>query len=432
MSAHSGPKIATTDLSFAIDPANKQSSMRNKQSSNILVDPHTWTTGTGGFTGYGSNGSASEQLRVVVNDDPWGNSSIVWRTTPDSTSGADGGWNTSSYAIDRNFTYRYSVWVRRHTAGTGGTFYLGMNPSPIRNDNNAVQSNPYFSTPSQSSLTLNQWYLVVAHCFYEGYSGGRHVDSGWYENGTKITDKSYGNVGSQDVRWNSSTTAALHRTYHYYTTNTASGLEFAFPRIDKCDGSEPSVQKLMQFGESTINSIAKPNINTAITATMGFNYSNGGSYVFDGTPNWVDITGISITGDRAVSFWCNPAEVTTDWRSVIDAESGRYIIGTISNKFQLYSVNAWRGGPDATLNQWQYIVFSTTGNVTSWYKNGKFVGSYTGTIPAIGGNVIIGARYAKETAYLNAKLSRFSIHDKALTAKEIRRNFISMKRRFGL
>jgi hypothetical protein len=133
-----------------------------------------------------------------------------------------------------------------------------------------------------------------------------------------------------------------------------------------------------------------------------------------------------------VSFWCNPAEVTTNWRSVIDAESGRYIIGTISNKFQLYSVNAWRGGPDATLNQWQYIVFSTSGNVTSWYKNGKFIGSYTGTIPAIGGNVIIGARYAKETAYLNAKLSRFSIHDRALTAKEIRRNFISMKRRFDL
>jgi hypothetical protein len=432
MSVYSGPSVSTQSLEYTLDAANRKSATRGTQTSNILVDPNTWTTGTGGFTGYGTNGSASEQLRAVVADDPWGSQSVIWRTVPDDVSGADGGWNTSSYAIDRTFMYRYSVWVRRHTAGTGGTFYMGMNPAPIRNDNGLVQSNPYFSFPSQGSLALNQWYLVVAHVFPEGYQGGRHPDSGWYQNGQKISDPSLGNVGAQDVRWNAGTTSALHRVYHYYTTNTSSGLEFAFPRLDKCDGSEPRIQDMITRGESQWVNLVNKNIKAKVANNVAFDFSNGGSYRFDGSAKWVDLTGINISGDRTVSFWVYPREVTTNWRSVVDSQSGRYIIGTISNLFQIYTVNNWRGGPTATLNTWQHITFATQGNLTKWYKNGVYVGSYTGTVPAIAGTTIIGARFAKETAYLNADLSKFTIYSRALNDVEIRQNFNALKGRYGL
>lgn len=423
------PKIVTNGLVFLIDPMNNKSFLRKKQNSNILIDPHTWTEGTGGFSGYSANGSDSEQQRVIINDDPWGGSSVVWRTVPDNVSGADGGWDTSYFTIDRNYTYRYSVWVRRHTSGTGGTFYMGLNPAPIRNDTGIAQSNPYFTYPSQSSLEINQWYLVVAHCFYQGYSGSRHPDSGWYKNGVKITDLSYGNCGDQDVRWDVTTTSAQHRTYHYYTTNVASGLEFAYPRIDKCDGSQPTIQELINVGESRPRNIVSS--TQVAVSTPGILYND--KYIsFEGTAKWIDITGFTLSGNRTVSFWIYPKEATTDWRSIIDSLSGRYIIGTISNKFQLYSESNWRGGPDATLNQWQYISFSTDGTITRWYKNGVFIGSYTGTIPAIGSTTVIGARYAKETAYLNSDLSQFTIHNRALSAEEIQQNFDSTKGRFGL
>lgn len=432
MSSHSGPNVSTQSLEYSLDAANRKSATRSTQTSNILVDPNTWTTGTGSFNTYGSNGSASEQLRAVVTDDPWGSQSVIWRTVPDAVSGADGGWNTSSFPIDRSVMYRYSVWVRRHTAGTGGTFYFGMNPAPVRNDNNAVQNNPYFSYPSQASRALNQWYLVVAHVFPESYSGGRHPDSGWYTNGQKIADPSFGNVGSQDVRWNSTTTAANHRTYHYYTTNTASGLEFAFPRIDKCDGSEPRIHDMITRGESQWVNLVNKNIKAKVTNNVSFDFDNGGSYKFDGSAKWVDLTGINIVGDRTVSFWAYPREAATNWRSVIDSQSGRYIIGTISNLFQLYTVSAWRGGPPATLNTWQHITFTTQGTLTKWYKNGVHIGSYTGTVPPIAGTTIIGARFAKETAYLNSDLARFTIHSRALSDAEVQQNFNALRSRYSI
>lgn len=431
MSAHSGPKISTKSMEYSLDASNRKSSTRSTHSSNILVDSNSWLIGSGNYTGYGSNGSASEQLRVIVPDDPWGSQSVIWRTLPDNVSGADGGWNTSYYTVDRNFMYRYSIWVRRHTAGTGGTFYFGMNPAPVRNDNNAVQGNPYFSYPSQGSLALNQWYLVVAHVFPENYIGGRHPESGWYANGQKISDLSFGNVGAQDVRWASGTTSAQHRTYHYYTTNVSSGLEFAFPRVDKCDGSEPRLRDMLTRGESQWVNLVNKNIKTKISNNVSFNFTKN-SYSFDGSAKWIDLTGINITGDRTVSFWIYPREVATDWRSIMDSESGRYIIATINNSFQLYTVNAWRGGPPATLNTWQHITFSTQGTLTKWYKNGVYVGSYTGTVPPISGTTVLGARYAKETAYLNSDLSKFAVHKRALSDAEILQNFQAFRSRYSI
>jgi len=308
-----GPKVESDGLVFSFDPGNTKSSLRKKQSSNILPDPNNWTTGTGGVSGYGANGSSSEQNRLYVSDDPWGRRSVTWRTTPDATSGADGGWNTSSYSIDRAYTYRWSVWVRRYTEGTGGTFYFGLNPAPIRNDTGAVQSNPYFTYPAISNLTYNQWYLVVGHCFYEGYSGGRHPDSGWYENGVKISDKSYGNVGAQDVRWNSGTTSALHRAYHYYTTNTASGIEFAYPRLDKCDGTEPTIKELIEVGESGGKGlISGKKLDLYNGVDFGEEGRNVGYFSFDGTDDYITLPNFTYT-PYCLDFWVyNNTQITAN------------------------------------------------------------------------------------------------------------------------
>jgi len=293
-----GPKIHTDDLVLSVDAQSIRSTLRNLQTSNILPDPGDWQTGTGGSSGYGSNGSSTEQLRATISDDPWGRQSVIWRTTPDATSGADGGWNSSYYNVDVQYTYRYSVWVRRHTSGTGGTFYMGMNPNPIRNDNGSSQGNPYFTYPSISTLTHNQWYLVVAHVFYAGYGGGRHPKSGWYENGTKISDKSYGNCGDQDTRWSETTTTARHRAYHYYTTNTSSGIEFAYPRIDKIDGNEPTIEQLLFKGESSFKSLGSdkqymtPN-NSGEFSSMIDGYKQLNYFDMDGTDDYISVDPIT-------------------------------------------------------------------------------------------------------------------------------------------
>ena len=58
--------------------------------SNIL-DPYSWTTGSGGVGNFSQNGNTGENERVMGTD-PWGNSAIVWETRASGDGNADGGW----------------------------------------------------------------------------------------------------------------------------------------------------------------------------------------------------------------------------------------------------------------------------------------------------------------------------------------------------
>lgn len=451
MSAFSGPKVQSDGLVFSFDPGNTKSSLLKKQSSNILVDPNTWTTGTGGFTGYGVNGATTEQNRLYVNDDPWGRRSVTWRTTPDATSGADGGWNTSYYSIDRAYTYRWSVWVRRYTSGTGGTFYLGLNPAPLRNDNGNSQGNPYFTYTAISSLTQNQWYLVVGHCFYEGYSGGRHSDSGWYENGVKISDKSYGNVGTQDVRWNSTTTTAMHRAYHFYTTNTASGIEFAYPRLDKCDGTEPSIKELIEVGESGGKGLIKgKRLNLYNGVSFGKERKNVGYFIFDGSNDGIQIDETSdlSVNQMTISSWNYSSnyqqngfmfEKTTNGN--VNTQYSLFFNGNNVIYYRTYglssvdlTVNTTTAG--VVNNKWNNVVATFDGTNKRIYVNGVLratSANLTGTVTQnTTGPAYIGI-YGNHGGYpFNGKIAQTKIYNRALTDIEVRRNFRANLGRFGI
>ena len=104
-----------------------------------LIDPSGWTTGNGGVGIYSANGDTGEQNRYYGTD-PWGNSRIVWQTVPSGNGNADGGWNTNGVSIDNTKLYRFSVWVRRTSTTSGGTFYFGLQS----NNGNAIHlSNNY-------------------------------------------------------------------------------------------------------------------------------------------------------------------------------------------------------------------------------------------------------------------------------------------------
>jgi hypothetical protein len=445
-----GPNIVDNGLTVLLDGSIRQSTLQVTQLSNLLENPHRWTTGTGGQTGYSANGSTSEQNRVSVTDDPWGRTSITWRTTPDDVSGADGGWNSSYYTIDTNYTYRYSMWVRRYTSGTGGTFYMGMNPNPLRNDNDASQGNPYFTYPSIASLTQNQWYLIVAHVFYEGYTGGRHPESGWYEDGVKISDKSYGNVGSSDVRWASGTTSARHRAYHYYTTNVSSGIEFAYPRLDKLDGFQPTIGELLNSGESGWRNI----INNAVIGETynGVSYTPSrtlGSYSFDGTNDGINLESSIFTGtENNVTLEC-----------IVKLSANQTSTIFLSNYTQASSATGLGIGiSDSTTNKVKWFTgnLGTTNTLTSTtaLSNGTYyhvVGTYNGsskilyingtseTSTTITNGINITSAVASvgylrylNNQYLNGEVPLAKIYNRALTAQEVRQNYQQYKTRFNL
>ena len=227
----------------------------------LTVDPDTWTTGAGGFSGYGVNGNTGENQRVT-DTDPWGNQSIVWETRASGDGGADGGWNSDSIGIDNTKLYRFSVWVRRTSSTGGGTYYFGTgggNECPNALGTSSQMCNPYWHCGSPSSLTQNQWYLTVAHIFPYTYTSTlAHPDTGLWvtgqPTGTKAMSVNQCNISGGDLKWGASSSSTLHRTYHYYCGDSTTKLQFFRPRIDVCDGSQPTVQALLENKQNSLKS----------------------------------------------------------------------------------------------------------------------------------------------------------------------------------
>ena len=440
MSAAAGAKIPNSGLVMLLDAANAKTTLSKKQGSNLLTDPNTWATGTGSSSGYVVNGSSTESSRVIVTDDPWGGKSTIWRTVPDAVSGADGGWNTSSYAPDVSSLYRTSVWVRRHTAGTGGTFYFGQRagPDPIRNDTDAAQSNPYFTYPSQASLTQNQWYFVCAHVFPSNYTGGRHPDSGWYENGQKITDKSFGNCGEQDLRWDPATTSTYQSVYHFYTTNTASGLEFASPRLDKCDGTEPTIQEIMSVGDGKWKD-ASGNGNHGLfenKANITWSSDYGGVFNLDGTTNGSYITCATPNLSTSDSTVIVASRYNGGTRGrILSGGANNWLLGHHSDSAEDHYGEGWiRNAGSANDQTWGIHVATRNhaSDLASYWKNGVKIVTNSNAGAAGPNGFSIGRWYGSNNEYSTGQIAYVAVYNRVLSDSEIIDATNALKGRFGI
>lgn len=210
---------------------------------NNILDYSTWIVGkSGSQTGFNQNGDGNS---VILDEDPWGNIVPVWRSlNNDVDSNADGGWNSTRFPIDNTKLYRYSVWIKRKVLGNGmfyfGAYAYGSVNGLQYNTGTTVSTNPYFHSGSWS-LPIDEWILLVAHIHpYDHTSTSNHPDSGiWDLNGKKL-----GNI-ARDLRWLPETATATHRTYLYYSTIPETDQRWCHPRVDVCDGTEPSLEDLL-------------------------------------------------------------------------------------------------------------------------------------------------------------------------------------------
>lgn len=447
-----GPKIASDGIIFSADAANRKSNFQKTESSNILPDPNNWTTGSGGQSGYGANGGAAEQNRYETTTDPWGSRSIVWECTPDSSNNDDGGWNSSGYTVDSSYTYRWSVWIRRTATSGVGTVYLGLNPAPIRLDNNSSQGNPYFYYIGTGGITQNEWQLWTAHCFPYGYTGsGPHPDTGrWRTNGTYIGGLS-GNVGNQDVKFPAVNGTWMHRTYLYYCTDTTQRVEFAYPRIDKCDGSEPTLTELIKSAPSRFGNLANEDISSGLIkfggdthpdyTTLGgadcfrFNSTSGGQF-FETTSGVFTYNGNTLT----LEAWIYPeAEVTSGDRGCIMRILGdnyAYLSWNKSNrKLSNYHYAASPSGYHETgaamaRNAWHHVVGVWNGTqLHQWTDGVKTSVSTTSSTTNL-----YGVEMGEEGAgrQFSGGIAQARVYNRALTDAEVLDNFNATKGKFGL
>ncbi len=212
--------------------------------SQNLLDTSTWTVGTGSVSGFGQNGSTSENIRELHKNHV-GSSVVVWKAIPDDLSNADGGWNSDYIPIDNTKKYRLGVWVKKTNSHNGNT-YLGCNSHngsyQIYRLDGTLDANPYFFVGDLPKL--NRWYLIVGFVHEKTYTGTEKL-GGVYDGvtGQKVRDT------QRDFRFGNTADDLMHRSYLFYDTNTSDRQYFWEPRIDQVTGSEPSIRELLQVNE---------------------------------------------------------------------------------------------------------------------------------------------------------------------------------------
>ena len=271
---------------------------------NSLIDFSNWAVGTMPPSGYASYGDAGENA-MVQDEGPFGSFRAIWSSPGnDAASDSDGGWHTANFTIDPTKLYRFSVWVKRPVVGNGkftlgfhGMDSNGSNVGAISNvgSGGTADTNPYFDASfwtddglsTGTPLEANKWFLVVGHVFpYDNTDYGLHADSGWYEaySATEVRENINWQLVSgisYDYRWvDANSDEAKHRSFLVYSTDTTTSQQWAMPRVDLIDGTEPSILEL-------VNNSGTPPLSSPLLA-----YGDGAS-IWQGDTTMVDMPALT-------------------------------------------------------------------------------------------------------------------------------------------
>lgn len=210
-------------------------------------------------------------------------------------------------------------------------------------------------------------------------------------------------------------------------------------------------------GSTTWNDISRGGNNGTLTNGPTFNGGNGGSIVFDGVDDYVNLGNILNPGlsSQTISLWCKVGSQISPGAGILVSKGNEssIVIGytiyvnTISNLLQV-RVNA---NNTTTQRAWQTLTFN---NLTSYFNVvmvidrisnvvlGYYNGSNDGWVSGPLTNSISGFNsittttplfLGKSTAYdLNGNISNFMVYDRALSSSEVLQNYNTTKSRFGL
>jgi hypothetical protein len=185
-----------------------------------------------------------------------------------------------------------------------------------------------------------------------------------------------------------------------------------------------------------------------------FNSSNGGSIVFDGVDDFVNINSFSslLTTYTNVSFdivfrtsytpldsfgnilfGSNTNTGTNAYR--IGVSNTGSIFMSVSNS-DPFASDQFSLGSDLNNGNYHSISISQNGGTYSLYSDGLFIGNYINDAQdwTRAQKIQIGAEYDGENPsdYFNGSISFIKIYNRALSASEVLQNYEATKTRFGL
>jgi hypothetical protein len=183
------------------------------------------------------------------------------------------------------------------------------------------------------------------------------------------------------------------------------------------------------------------NTGTVINGPV-FSGLNGGSLVFDGIEEYIDVPSIStITGDFTVALWFYSTAASENiYKRLIDFnyETG-FWLGRYAN------TDTWGGGiiePNGpygiylpfTNNQWHYLVSIRRGSTHILYGDGitSTVSNTvsTNTLTAVN-KLSIARQPGGANQFFTGRIAQVQLYNRALSAVEVQQNYNATKGRFG-
>ena len=188
--------------------------------------------------------------------------------------------------------------------------------------------------------------------------------------------------------------------------------------------------------------------NGTLTNGPTFNSANGGSIVFDGVDDGINISNSNTLGKSLSYTTCAWIKYNdsgyTSWMMLIDSvnygNGGGYMMwlnDATPNSGKLlcsYDSNWQYGTVKIFPNIWTYVVITKASNVVSFYINGVFDVTrnynFNNSLSTTDVNIAYSSR---NTSYrLNGNMEISQIYNRALSAAEVTQNFNAQRQRFNI
>ncbi len=225
-------------------------------------------------------------------------------------------------------------------------------------------------------------------------------------------------------------------TYRFLDINLSTGGRMTLynPQVDSVSYVTPYVSPTTS--RSNTQAIVDLAGNNTITATS-LTYSSDGTFSFDGSGNYIDVTGGGFTSglnSYSIMHW-----------SRRDAENRMPISFRVSPTFYQYGDNSWyythsSGAGEyyypksvsIPLGTWGFYCIVYDGAYVNIYRNGVFEGRQATTGTANWSNGLRIGNYYGSGYYYQGKINSVSFYNRALSAGEVAQNFSALRGRYGV
>ena len=185
--------------------------------------------------------------------------------------------------------------------------------------------------------------------------------------------------------------------------------------------------------------------NGTLVNGVGFSAEEGGSLIFDGVDDGVNIphnSNIDIRNQITIEclFYLNSFTAGgpyTDRSTLITKSYSYYMTIGPSGKIDVYFYGTggyFSSNSSVNLNQWTHVVVTFNGSTINWYINSIIDKSLSqsGTItPERNGDLGIGRELFENYGRgMNGRISNAKLYNRALTAAEIQQNYNALKGRY--